>query len=120
MFLSDLRELGRRSSPGMQMVAQLMSHFNAQIVRSMAIANDPMFVGIALLEWMRNFAADLSPMGAFLKPNRQMANYVSRELAIGKRQAPSYAPYIFSDLSAAPWPVFSDGQTTALAKWKAN
>lgn len=57
-------------------------------------------------------------MGAFLTPNRRMANYVSRELARGRFQTPSYNPYIAAGTSASPWPVPAADHTNALAKWK--
>ena len=120
MFLSDLRELGRRSFPETQLAMQLMEHFKPQLLKSKANAKSPLFDEIVIPGRLRNFRADLSPMGAFLKPNQLMANYASRELARGKRQTPPYTPYIVADISTSPWPVPSAEHTTAVAKWEAN
>ena len=79
-----------------------------------------MYVEIVRPESHREFTADLPPMGAFLNPNQLMNSYASRELARGKGQTPSYAPYIGADLPDAPWPVFSAGHTTPLANWESN
>ena len=49
-----------------------------------------------------------------------MANYVSRELARGKCQTPSYTPYIVADFPAAPWPPPSAEHTAAITKWTSN
>ena len=105
VFLSDLRELGRRSFPQMQLIMQLLAHFTPQITKPRSNAKDPLFGELAIPERPRNFTADLSPMRAFLKPNLMMTNYVSRELALGKCQTPSYTPYISADVSTASWPV---------------
>ena len=119
-FRSDLWELGRRSSPQMQRVVQLMAHFTPHIMKSRANANDPMCGELVIPERLRNFAADLSPMGASLKPNQLATNYVSRELGRAKCQTPSYTPYIVADFSAPPWPVPSADRATAMAKWNSN
>ena len=83
---------------------QLMSHFAPQILKYRASSNDPMFGEIVPPERLRNFTADLSSLGALLKPNQVVANFARRELARGKCQTPSYTPYIFVDMSASPWP----------------
>ena len=49
-----------------------------------------------------------------------MANYVSKELAIRKRKAPSYTPYIVADIATAPWPVATAEHSAALTKWAGN
>ena len=86
----------------MQLVAQLLAHFTPQIMKSRANAKDPLFGELVIPERLRNFLADLSPMGAFLKPKQLMTNYVNRALARGKCQAPYYAPYIAAGVSASP------------------
>ena len=58
-------------------------------------------------------------MGAFLKPNHLMGNYVTRELARGERQTPSYAPYTVADLPDAPLPVFVANRATSSPKREA-
>ena len=78
MFLSDLRELGRRSFPEMQLIMQLLEHFKPQFLKSKDNAKDPLFEELVIPERLRNFRDDLSPMGAFLNPNQLMTNYVSR------------------------------------------
>ena len=99
---------------------QLLAHFKPQIMKSRDDAKDPMFEEPVIPERLRNFAAGLYPMSAFLKPDQLMANYVSRELARGKCQTPSYTPYITADVSAAPWPVPSAEHAAAMAKWTSN
>ena len=65
MFLSDLREMGRRSSPQMQLVTQLLARFAPQIMKSRANSNDPMFGEIVLPGRLRNLPDAMSPMGLF-------------------------------------------------------
>ena len=90
------------------------------VSKSKANANDPLFEELVIPERLRNFRDDLSPMGAFFKPDQLMANYVSRELARGKCQTPPYTPYIAAGISTAPWPVPSDEHTASTAKWTNN
>ena len=104
----------------MQLIMQLLEHFKPLSLKSRANAKDPLFEEIVLPSRLKNFRADFSQIGAFLKPNQLMANYVSRELARGKCQTPPYTPYIVPDLSLAPWPVPTAEHTSALARWKAN
>ena len=59
-------------------------------------------------------------MDAFLKPNRLMGYYVSRELARGKCQTPSYTLSIAADMSDAQWPAPSAEHTAASDMWRAN
>ena len=49
-----------------------------------------------------------------------MANFIGRELARGKIQAPSYTPYIVAEVSVPPWPVPAAEHTLAIAKWPNN
>ena len=104
----------------MQLIMQLLARPKPQIMKSMANSKDPMFGEVVLPGRLRNFPADLSPMGSFLKPNQMVSNYVNLELARGKFQTPSYTPYIAADLSAPPWPVPSAEHTADVAKWKTN
>ena len=90
MFLSDLRALCRRSFPEMQ----LLSHFSPQLAKRRTSSKGPLYEEVVLPERVRAYTADLSSLGALLMPNRPMANYVSRELARGELQIPSYTPYI--------------------------
>ena len=105
MFLSDLRGLGRRSFPEMQLIAQLLSHFSPQLAKQRTNSKDPLLEEVVLPKSLRAYTADLSSSGALLKPNQPTANYVWRELARGDLQIPSYAPYIAPDLSESPWHV---------------
>ena len=120
MFLSDLRQLDRFSFPDMQLIMQLLEHFKPLSLKSRANAKDPLFEEVVIPTRLKNFRADFSLLGAFLKPNQLMANYVSREIARGKCQTPPYTPYIVPDLSIAPWPVPTTEHTSALARWKSN
>ena len=98
---------------------RLLSDFSPHVVKLGANA-DPRIFRFARFSSgeLRTLPADLFPMGAFLKPNRPMANYVSRELARGSCQTPHYTPYKVADMSASPWPVPAADHTAALAKWK--
>ena len=120
MFLSDLRELGRCSFPQMRRIMQLLARFTPQIKKSRDNDKVPLFEELAIPERLRNSPADLSPMGAFLKPSQLMTNYVSRELARGECQTPSYTPYIVAGVSTAPWPVPSAEHTAAMAQRTTN
>ena len=49
-----------------------------------------------------------------------VANFISRELARGEAQAPTYTPYISDDAGAAPWHVTADEHSMAITKWPTN
>ena len=66
MLLSDLRELGRRSFPDARLIAQLLSHFSPQVLKTRENANEPTSGEVVTPEKLRTFPADLSTMGAFL------------------------------------------------------
>ena len=120
MFLYDLGEIGRRSSPEMQLIAHLMVRPAPQIMKSRADAKDPMFEEHVIPERIRNFSSDLFPLSASLNPSHLIANYASRELARGKCQTPSYTPYISTDVSSSTWPASSDEHAAAMAKRTSN
>ena len=120
MFVSDLRDIDRLAFPDLQLILQLLSHFSPQLLKPRANAKDPPFEEAVLPEKLKDYKVDLSQLGAFLKPNQLMANYISKELAKGKAQVPSYVPYIVVDVSVAPWPVQSAEHTSAATRWKGN
>ena len=74
MFLSDSRELGRRSFPEMQLIMQLLSHFSPQLLKPRNNAKDPIYEEAVLPEKLKAYTADLSALGAFFRPNQLMAN----------------------------------------------
>ena len=112
-FLTDLRDLYRRSFPERQLPFRRLSHFSAQLGKRRPNAKDPPYEAIALPEKLRTYAADLSPLEAFLRPNLMMGNFISRELARGKQKVTSYAPYIVPDLTDSSWPVPTAEHTAA-------
>ena len=120
MLLADMVELGRLAFPEMQMAAQMLSHFSPQLAIQRTSSKDPMFGEIVLPERLRAYAANLSILGALLKPNQPMSNYVSRELALGDLQIPSYTPYIAPDLSGSPWCVPIAEHSAALTRWRVS
>ena len=65
IFLSDLRQLDRRSFPEMQLIMQLLEHFRPQLLKSKANAKDPLFEEVVIPARLRNFRADFSPAGGF-------------------------------------------------------
>ena len=93
MFLADLRDLERKAFPEMQLLMQLFSHF-APVAKPRTNLKDPPFEEVVLPVKLKDYTADLSSLGGYLKPNQLMANYVSKELAKGRIQIPSYTPYI--------------------------
>ena len=89
MFVSDLRDIERLAFPDLQLILQLLSHFSPHLLKPRANAKDPPFEEAVLPEKLKAYKADLSHLGAFLKPNQLMANYISKELARGKRRCPA-------------------------------
>ena len=118
MFLSDLRELGRRSFPEMQLAMLMLGHFTPQLAKQRTSSKDPLFEEVVLPGRLRNYTADLSSLGALLKPNQPMANYISRELARGKLQVPQYTPYIVPGLSESPWPLPIADHSAIITRWR--
>ena len=62
MFLSDLRQLDRRSFPDMQLIMQLLEHFKPLSLKSRANAKDPLFEEVVIPTRLRNFRADFFPV----------------------------------------------------------
>ena len=83
MFLADLRELERQAFPEMQLLMQLLAHF-APVQKQRVNPKDPTFEEVVLPVKLRDYKADFSCLGGFLKPNQAMANYVSKELIVGR------------------------------------
>ena len=81
MFLADLRDLGRKAFPEMQLLMQLLSHF-APVQKQRVNPKGPTFEEVVLPVKLKEYKADFSCLGAFLKPNQAMANYVSKELIL--------------------------------------
>lgn len=69
---------------------------------------------------MATFSADRSFLSGFLKPNQDMANLTSLELARGLSKVPAYAPFIVPRIDDAPWPVATNGHASAIRKWRNN
>ena len=72
---------------------RLLSHFAPLVVRNRSNAKDPPYEEVVLPGKLRRYSADISALGAFLKPNQLMANFISRELAMGDPGAQLYAIY---------------------------
>ena len=79
MFLADLRDLERKAFPEMQLLMQLLSHF-APVQKQRVNPKDPTFEEVVLPVKLKEYKADFSCLGGFLKPNQAMANYISKEL----------------------------------------
>ena len=118
MFVSDLRDIERLAFPDIRLMISLISHFTPQLLKAKANAKGPPFGEAVLPGKLRKYTADLSQLGAFLKPNQLMAK--RKELARGKLQVPSYTPYIVSDVSPVPRPVPTAEHTAAATRWTSN
>ena len=83
MFLPDLREMGRKAFPEMQLLMQLLAHF-APVQKQRANPKGPTFEEVFPPAKMKDYKADFSCLGGFMKPNQDMANYIRKELILGK------------------------------------
>ena len=83
MFISDLRELGRKAFPEMQLLLQLPAHF-APVQKQRVNPKDPTFEEVALPVKLKEYKADFSKLGGFLKPNQDLANYIGMGLIRGE------------------------------------
>ena len=120
LFLAEIREAEGKSFPELHLLMQLFSHFQPIVTKLRANAKDPAFEELVIPRALARYTADLSGLGGFLKPNQLMVNYVSRELARGKLQVPSYTPYIVPAIAEVPWPVASAEHKAAATKWTGN
>ena len=77
IFLPDLRELGRKAFPEMQLLMQLLAHF-APVQKRRVNPKGPTFEEVVLPAKLRGYKADFICLGGFIKPNQTMANYVSK------------------------------------------
>ena len=81
MLLADLRDLERKAFPEMQLLTQLLSHF-APVQKQRVNPKGPTFEEVVPPAKLKGYKADFSCLGAFIKPNHAMANYVSKELIL--------------------------------------
>ena len=120
MFVRDLREGERRTFPQMQLLLQLLGHFHPQQQRNRPNAKDPSYEEVVIPTRLANFSVDFRGLTGLLKPNQDMANMISLELARGRSKVPAYTPFIVPKISEAPWPIASADHSAAVAKWKNN
>ena len=66
------------------------------------------------------YSDDLSSTGAFCNPNQLAANFISRELSIGKAHVPIHTPYIVADVASDSWPVPAAEHSMDITKWPSN
>ena len=83
-------------------------------------ARGPQFEEVVVPARMATFTVGLSGLAALLKPNQDMANAISLELARGRSNIPAYAPFIYHRIAEPPWHVASNEHTAAVTKWRAN
>ena len=80
----------------------------------------PGYEEVVIPERMREFSANLRGIASLLKPAREVANYISRELARGRNKVPAYTPFIVPGVSAAPWPVPSKERQSDVTRWRTS
>ena len=69
-------------------------------------------------ERMKTHTDDLSPRAASSRPNQLTDNHIIREMARGKQQIPSYAPYIVPYFTDVPWHVPTAEHTATKLRWR--
>ena len=89
-------------------------------MRSRSNANDHSYEEVAIPARLATFAFDFSGLSGMLKPNQDMANVISLELARGRGKVPAYTPFIVPKISDAPWPVASSDHSAAISKWRSD
>ena len=92
MFMRDLRDVEKRSLRELQMMRQILGDFLPRQLQIRPNAKAPAYEELVIPERLREFAADLSGVGALLKPTREMANYNIPELARDQSNVPAYTP----------------------------
>ena len=88
----------------MQHTTHLLAHFDPQIAKARPNANDPPLEAAVLHQRFNGYTANFPQLGAYLKPDQHMANYIRLELERGKALIPIYTPYIVPDITSPPWP----------------
>ena len=117
MFLSDLRELGRRPFPETQLTTPPIARFTLRIVKARPNANDRPFEEAVMPRSLRGYTSNFPKPGAYSQLNQLMASYISSELAIGKAQIPRYAPFIVPNITDPPWPVPTTEHAADFPRW---
>ena len=84
MFVRDLREGERRTFPQMQLLLQIIGPFSPLQLRNRPHAKDHSYEEVAIPAMMATIAVDFSGLPGLLKPNQNMANVISLELAMGE------------------------------------
>ena len=120
MFARELRDGEARTSPQMQLLLQVLGHFSPQRMLNRQNANDPNFEEVVIPARMATFSVDLSGLAALLKPNQDMANAISLELARGRDKVPAFTLLIYRRLAEPPRSVATKEHSAAIAKWRGN
>ena len=102
MLARDLREAERRSFPHTQLMLQISGHFPPRQMRNRPNVRDPHYEEALMPARLGDFSAQLGTLSAFLKPNQDMANGISLELARGAGMVPAYTPFIMPLVSGPP------------------
>ena len=89
MFLSDIRGLRRKAARQCIFSCSCPRTFHPVRKRRPSAKKRPYMCGCGTIRQTSS-----GRVGGYLKPNRQMANYASKDLANGRGQIPSYTPYI--------------------------
>ena len=92
MFARDLRDGERRTFSQMHLLLQILGHFSPQL-RNRPNAKDPSYEEVVIPSRLATFAVDFSGLAGLLKPNQDMANVISLELARGRIKVPEYTPF---------------------------
>ena len=79
-----------------------------------------MYEEVVIPARLATFSVDIRCLSALLKPNQNMANAISLELARGRSQVPAYTPFIYPRIAEPPWPISTNEHSAAIANWRSN
>ena len=99
---------------------RILGHFPPQQLRSRPNAKDASYGEVAIPTRLETFAVDFIGLPGLLKPNQDMADVISLELARWRSKVPAYTPFIVPKIADAHWTVASSDHSAAIGKCRSN
>ena len=128
-----LRNLGPRRLTRGHFIADAKKHYgfkSLKLLRELFTSFPPLrrgrniapieFTEVHLPRRLQNFTADLSSLAGTLRPQQDMVNFVSEQLARGEANPQPFQPYIVPDYNAHPWLPRLAAHVNALTAWKSK
>ena len=115
-FLDDIRGKNSRPLHEVKLPHELFDLFEHQPRRKSA--KGPVYEEICIPDRLTNWKVDLCLLSSWIKPDQDMCNAISLEIARGKHCKPRYIPYVVVSTHGKPWLIQTSAHERALGSWR--